>query len=414
VTTDNKSVMYRYNVFGQVKQITAPEGDTYYHYSGESTETDTFLPPRLVRIVDPTGATTRYHYDDHNRVDTITDAANAVTTYQYDCQGNVSSVASPGRGTILSSYSIYGKLLSLTDANSNITQYEYDEFGRQYKEISLDPSAGSGKLYTIDYTYATAGGGCGSCGCGGQNMVSQRTITKGDNAQSESLYYLYDLLGRLTAQGTTAEADDLTFQYDGTRLTEIHHSGTTELWGDSSLHYTYDEYGRMIYETYPNGRRIEYGYDASGHLGTVKDPFGFVSQVGYNAQTGRLETLNHSSLGTATFTYDANDMDRLTRLTQGNEAYTDYAYDTYGHLRYFDHHEGTATHPQLLKHEWWFDNLGHKMAWNGSSGGILVTSWSAPRFLVQMRCEFFVSFLNIPRNGRGCPVRSRSTARARC
>jgi len=49
----------------------------------------------------------------------------------------------------------------------------------------------------------------------------------------------------------------------------------------------------------------------------VKDPFGFVNQVGYDSD-GRLGTLTHSSLGTASFTYNNTSDDLLTQLTLGN------------------------------------------------------------------------------------------------
>ena len=48
----------------------------------------------------------------------------------------------------------------------------------------------------------------------------------------------------------------------------------------TSLSYSYDPAGRLAKEIYPNGRAIEFGYDAGWRLSTVKDPFGFVNTVG--------------------------------------------------------------------------------------------------------------------------------------
>ncbi len=76
-----------------------------------------------------------------------------------------------------------------------------------------------------------------------------------------------------------------------------------------------------------------------------------------------LESLNHSTLGTANFAY--NSADRLTTLTLGNNASTLYDYDSTGRLDYFDIRDGSAQ--RLLKHSWGYDHLNRK-------GNIMIAS----------------------------------------
>jgi YD repeat-containing protein len=62
----------------------------------------------------------------------------------------------------------------------------------------------------------------------------------------------------------------------------------------------------MKREVYPNGRAVEFSYDAAFRLASLKDPYGFVNQVAYDGE-GKLDALTHSALGTATFDYDGPD-----------------------------------------------------------------------------------------------------------
>ena len=131
----------------------------------------------------------------------------------------------------------------------------------------------------------------------------------------------------------------------------------TDLWGTHDIQYEYDNHNWLAAEVYPSGRKVEFEHDAAGRLKRVKDPFGFVSNVTYDDDgKGQLETLAHSTLGTATFTYNADD--RLSNLELGNGAYTDYGYDAYGRLNQFDIKE--SDDDRLVKHNWAYDNLWRK------------------------------------------------------
>jgi YD repeat-containing protein len=104
------------------------------------------------------------------------------------------------------------------------------------------------------------------------------------------------------------------------------------------------------------GCAVEFGYDAAFRLASLKDPYGFVNQVNYDGE-GKLDALTHSALGTATFEYDGPDR-RMSRLTLGNGAATEYAYDAQRRQTGFDIKDGLAT--RLLRHDWGYDALNRK------------------------------------------------------
>ena len=120
---------------------------------------------------------------------------------------------------------------------------------------------------------------------------------------------------------------------------------------------------------------IGFEYDSSSRLTRLKDPFGFVTNIDYDdADLGQLDTVEHSTLGEAAFTYDSHD--RLSVLTLGNDAYTTYTYDAYGRLTAFDIKEDDDD--RLLKHEWGYDALGRKTKPGPMDAGIVITSPYVP------------------------------------
>src|SRR6185436_19368516 len=97
-------------------------------------------------------------------------------------------------------------------------------------------------LYTTNYAYAP-GSGCGGCGGGGSpTQVSSRTITDGEN--SDTIYFIYDLLGRLAAKGVYTDPYDYVYTYSGPNLASVEMSNFT-LWGSSTISYARDKYNRI-------------------------------------------------------------------------------------------------------------------------------------------------------------------------
>lgn len=377
IVVDNKTTAFTYDLFGNVESAIDDDGTTTYLYSG-SGQSDTTVPPRLIKITDIAGNDTLLHYDDFGRLEYLDeadgDSLERRTTYEYDLWDNVKKVEAPedsGTADHAREYDIYGNLLKSTDPVGNINLYTYDEFDRLVEENLFGTSTAGSPERTLTYDYTTgAVGSCGSCSGAGQNLISRKTIT--DGTYTDELYFKYDLAGRLVQRGTDSNADDVTYTYDGTLLFQVEEDGEL-LFGDGNLTYEYDDYYRLFREIYPNQRFVEYSYDDAGRLAAYKDPFGFINEIVYDAD-GRLDSLTHSSLGTASFSYNNTTDDLLQTLTLGNTAYTSFGYDGYNRLISYDLQEkpgGSAA--RLLKHEWIFDALWRKDASN-PSGDISVTS----------------------------------------
>jgi YD repeat-containing protein len=370
VTVDDEVTTFTFNSLGNLIRLETEEGEIEYQYAYG------VHPPRLDKVIDAEGVETTLDYDDLGRVASLTIAdglaLEKTTTYEYDHHWNVSKVATPDGAETEFAYDIYGQLVRLIDAEGTVFNYSYDEFGRVYREEVTDGPEGDVQ-YSIDYKYVSGDGsggtGCGTC-AGGAFQIAERTITYGeDPEESETLYYTYDLLGRLRSENSDPESPEIIYTYDGLNLASIEHAGDAELYGDSTLRFEYDDSNRLVREIYPNGRYIEYSYDDSQRLAAVKDPFGFITTLTYDDdEDGRLDAIAHSTIGVATFEYNSDDL--LSKLTLGNGAYTTYAYDAYFRLTAFDTYD--ASESRLIKHDWSYDDLGRKKE-GGTGGGVNVT-----------------------------------------
>jgi len=168
----------------------------------------------------------------------------------------------------------------------------------------------------------------------------------------------------------------LQFRYQPLQLTTIGHGGG--LWDSDGLGFVYDDkYGRLTREVYPNGRAVQYAYDAANRLASVTDPFGAVNACGYDDQ-GRLASLVHSTLGSAGMTYDAA-TDLLAAVTLPDGSATAYGYDALQRLTSLDVSGPAGAPARVIRQSWGYDALGRKDATAGvaTTTGIVSTSAAA-------------------------------------
>ncbi|HUP61363.1 MAG TPA: DUF6531 domain-containing protein, partial [Thermoanaerobaculia bacterium] len=93
--------------------------------------------------------TTRYGYDVHGNMTSVTDPNGNVTTYQYDDFGNLITQQSPVTGTTFYHYDDAGNLIDTADARGARTTRAYDALGRVITtESTLD-----GVTETVSWTY---------------------------------------------------------------------------------------------------------------------------------------------------------------------------------------------------------------------------------------------------------------------
>ena len=227
----------------------------------------------------------KYDYDAASRLTTLTDQANHQTTYIYD---------NAGRKT------------SETDARTNTTQYHYDERGRLDK--TTYPTLTNGTIISTSQSYDPAGNVVGRTDGGGK--------TTG---------YTYDTLNRLTAV-TNPMGQPTSYQYDALgRLSTIL---------DANSHTTgmgYDELGRQTTKVWPDGSTERYGYDTVGNRTSQALSDGVITNTFSYDALNRLRQANYASAGTGTlartvvYTYTATG--QRQSINDSTYGTTSYSYD---------------------------------------------------------------------------------------
>jgi YD repeat-containing protein len=170
-------------------------------------------------------------------VKTSTSPSGAVTSFGYDTVHRLTGITPPTGNSLGGrsyGYDAYGRIATYTSGR-NITQtFSYDNADR-VTEVNYSDSTPS-----VGYSYDTAG------------RVQTRTDASGVTT------YTYDPLGRLVSRTHTAGGGTLTYGYDlaGNLTSETDTGGTTT--------HAYDERNLLTRTETPDGRAIEFDYDADG------------------------------------------------------------------------------------------------------------------------------------------------------
>jgi len=296
---------YGYDVSGKVSLVTDPEeNDTAYGYD---------LFDRLVSVTQPGDAVTTYAYDGQGNLSLVTDAEGNGTAYHCDDLGRVVQTDSPDAGIETYAYDPAGNLVQKTDALGNTVTYTYDDLNRLIQEIYPDPNQ--------NVTYAYDQGAFG---------VGRRT---GMTDESGSLSLSYDARGRLTTRTSTVQGMPFTFSQ------------------------TYTPGGRVESVTTPSGRTLDYTRDAMGRMEGLTTTRGsttktLVANMTYNpfagpkgmstgaggevdnrsGECGCIETANPGSQMEMAYTYDDNR--NLLSVAAPNAPWLDqsFTYDSHNRL----------------------------------------------------------------------------------
>jgi RHS repeat-associated protein len=261
---------------------------------------------RLVRVTDPLGATTQFEYNELNQVTkvidaregetafthdpngnllSLTDARSSVTTYTYDSMDRVETRTDPLLRQDTFEYDLMGNLTRWTDRKGQVTTYEYDALDR---EILVGfGTAGQPPNQTYQSTIATTWDD------------GDRPTQIVDSANA-TITRAYDLLDRMTSEGTAEGSVSYTYDAAGRR------TGMTA--GDqSAVSYAYDAADRLTSVTQGTAV-VGFTYDAANRRATLTFPNGIVGEYGYDADsqlTGLTYRLGGAALGALTYSYDA-------------------------------------------------------------------------------------------------------------
>ncbi len=248
---------------------------------------------RLFTTADRAGGNTTYAYDANDHLTQVKTPNGATTGYVVDDLGNVLSESSPDRGVTTYTYDGAGNLTSKTDARGIVTNYTYDALNRL-----TSVTYPSDTTENVTYTYDSSPG----CTNGVGRLCS---VTD----ESGTTNYAYDGFGHVISTARLEANVTYTTAYDP------------------------DALGRVLDETYPDGRVVSYTRDALGRIKNVTatvngSPVTLVSQMKWRADNLlSAQTWGNGLAETRSYDYAG----RLTTQTIGTDTRV-YGYDNNGNL----------------------------------------------------------------------------------
>jgi RHS repeat-associated protein len=291
---------------------------------------------QLASVLDPRGNVLTYTYDNRNNLQEVTYADGSKELFSYDARGSVTiavnrlnqnisyTYSSDGLltrkdfadGTSASfSYDSRGNLLSAIDSDSSVT-YTYDSSNRitrvnynteRFLEFTYDSSGRRSRMvdqdgFTTNYSYDSLGRLKSLADATGANIITYSYDNVGrlgreDNGNGTFTTYSYDLAGQLVelvnykSDATVNSYYYYAYDNTGRRISMTTLDGVTT--------YGYDPIGQLTLVNLPNGRIIEYQYDAAGNRTKVRD-----SGIDIDYSTNILD--QYTRLGDATYAYDAD------------------------------------------------------------------------------------------------------------
>ncbi|MDD2907836.1 MAG: polymorphic toxin type 33 domain-containing protein [Candidatus Gracilibacteria bacterium] len=288
----------KYDSLGNIiKTIDAKGNETNYTY-------DIFS--RLVQVEDSLGNIVQNSYDKNDNLvekKIISSANKTITTnYTYDSDNRLISETNSLNKTKTYTYNKLNQVISKTDEEGNITNFTYTYTGKVKTETLISNSGNK----TTTYTYDSLG-----------NMLS---IT---DSEGNITNYEYDILNRLVKQ-IYADNKELNYEYDTNNnlVQKTDPNGTI-------INYTYDSQNRLISKNITNGNGIigitneTYSYDELGRLVEANDSNNHKLQFSYDS-LGRMITETQSG---SLVSYDYDNNNNLTSITNPNNKTTNYTYD---------------------------------------------------------------------------------------
>jgi len=382
----NEATPFTYNPSNQITRVVSPAGLTttnVYFTSGNDVN-------RLQKTIElETGRTNSYTYYANGLVYSHTDQRGLTTTNYWDNLGRLTGVHHPDGTTTSNLYtaldltatkdrlgywSYFGynavrQKIAETNANNVVTRYGYCECGALFSvtnawgtSAEMVTSFGydyqGHRLYTIypdgivtNY-FDAAGRMTNASDAWGSRWFyynNQGLVTNVSTAYGAEQTTVYDLEDR-PIWVTAANGVTVTNTYDdlGRRLTRTYPDGGVERFGysargltaytnqlDKTNYYGYDEAGRKTAETNANNEIIRYTNNAAGDLIALVDGKGQVTKWNYD-EYGRV-TNKVDQAGTEILRYKYDPDSRLTNRWSVAKGDTKYKYDPVGNLTNIDY-----------------------------------------------------------------------------
>ena len=289
---------------------------------------------RLQVVTHADAATVHYVYDAADRVASIRDENHSApnTTYEYDPAGRVRSVtqtlasAAGGEAVTRYGYDLHGNLASVTDPNGNVTSYTYDDFGSLISQNS--PVTG---ITTYEYDAAgqlmdvvDANGAVTTRTYDALGRVSSAISRRG--AQSESVTWTYDAgtfgRGRLSLMSDPSGSTSYEYERRGFLARESKTVGSSTY----VTSFGYDSDGNRSSMTYPSGRVVSMTFDYAGRpLSMVAGDVSLVTSAAY-LPFGPMTEITYGNGTVRSMSYDQRYQPVTNTLTGPGGAIAAYSY----------------------------------------------------------------------------------------
>ncbi|MGE4170769.1 MAG: RHS repeat-associated core domain-containing protein [Candidatus Margulisiibacteriota bacterium] len=341
----DKAIEGKFNPFGKLYQLTvSPKG-------AESLTTKYTYSPTLeiLTVTDPLGRTTRYTYDEIDRLTDVSkpdgsrqsiqyfDNANAkaitdengnVTTYMYDGRNNLIQVRLPNYRPASYVYGALGNLLSVTDLRGMKTTFSYDSNANLVSTTFPDGTQESN-------TYDVLGNLLSHTDPNGQTTRydtydSQKRPKTVSFSDGTLVNYTYDagFKGKVSAISVSGpDSQSISYAYDpfGNIIKQTKSLGNETF----ALEYLYDDSGLLLKQKDPlSGNWQEFSYDSLGRLTQIQFPINgslrpVVNDIRYNKANLMLGYALPLSNITATQGFDPQN-DRIKSITFTGPTYLSY------------------------------------------------------------------------------------------
>lgn len=272
----------------------------------------------MTEQISPKGAVTKYDYDKHGNVISVTDAKGNETQYSVDLNDNVTKMTQANGGEYTYSYDKAGRLKSMTSPLGYTKNFSYDKVDNVVKESD---SLKSTTTYTYDKLHNMKSSTNALDGTTSFSYDKYGNLVKETDPLGRSNTYSYDLAGQMTSA-----ADPLG------KITA----------------YTYDPAGNITEITKPGGRKTSYGYDKNYNVTSVTDPMGYVAKTVYdkdNRVTEETDALGQKE----SYTYDKDS--RVTSITDKRGFTTGFDYDAHGNIQVVTDKTGLKSHLEYDKND---------------------------------------------------------------
>lgn len=272
IVEDGLTTTYEYNAHGLVSAVT---------YNGKNPTTfkrDIF--GNTTAVIDPTGRTTRYVYDDKSRLIQAIQPSGISQSFDWDPEDNLLIHTDPNGRQTRFEYGKEGKLLRRRNPDDTAVSFQYDTEGNLINIINE-----RGKCIHSKYDYAGRitsqtddfGHTCKFKYDHAGQLIERVTPLK------KVVAYTYDTLGRLKSRTFNGQEQEL-FNWDTVgNLISCQTAGVSverrynaanqmmmEKIGAFTVEYQYDGKGRRSQRITSHGNRVHYSYDVMGKISAIQ------------------------------------------------------------------------------------------------------------------------------------------------